>query len=465
MVVRERDRDPPGTGASRSARPRARARRARGGRAGSRAHAPRARRRGRRARGGGASRSPRRRWRRRPRGSSGPSRPPRGRRAGAAGLLVAELGLGILAQQGERGTDLRARCRSSAPLEHRGAPVTVRQQVSELHRREHRRRGELVAGELTHVGGVRAHGQTPLGRPPGERLEQLSRRCRRRSPRAPAGRDGASTRPVPAPRSSAGPPPSRDEPLPEVEVGRVAAALGVVPDDRIADPALRSWRSLDAALTASTPWRARGGRAACAARSGRCRWAARRAGSRRRSSARSSESAIPATTSIRSTGQPAYLSRSAISAARVPAQVIVPGALGQQLEVGVPDPGDVAAVGDPVVEREPEVERPAGALGLLRERAQDLVRPRRVLDQQDRERALADRDRLDPAEDRLDARERVGDPLEGDAEAARRRRSRRARCRRCRGRAAAARPRARRPACGTTKREPSMPSSSISVAA
>ena len=41
---------------------------------------------------------------------------------------------------------------------------------------------------------------------------------------------------------------------------------------------------------------------------------------------------------------------------------------GQQLEVGVPDPGDVTAVGDPVVEGDPEVEaatpglRPAGRL-------------------------------------------------------------------------------------------------------
>ena len=39
-----------------------------------------------------------------------------------------------------------------------------------------------------------------------------------------------------------------------------------------------------------------------------------------------------------------------------------PDVAGEQLEVGVPDPGDVAAVGDPVVERDPEVEAAAVAL-------------------------------------------------------------------------------------------------------
>ena len=69
---------------------------------------------------------------------------------------------------------------------------------------------------------------------------------------------------------------------------------------------------------------------------------------------------------------------------------------GQQLEVGVPDPGDVAPVGDPVVEGDPEVE--AAAVRLEPQRPQDLVGAGRVLDQQDRDRLLADRDRLDPAE-------------------------------------------------------------------
>ena len=91
---------------------------------------------------------------------------------------------------------------------------------------------------------------------------------------------------------------------------------------------------------------------------------------------------------------PAYFSRSAISSARVPEQVDPPDAAGEQLEVGVPDPGDVAAVGDPVVQREPEVDLAV----LERQRAQHLVRAGRVLHQQDRDGAPADRDRLDAAE-------------------------------------------------------------------
>ena len=43
-----------------------------------------------------------------------------------------------------------------------------------------------------------------------------------------------------------------------------------------------------------------------------------------------------------------------LGGARSPAAGDPPDRSGEQLEVGVPDPGDVAAVGDPVVEREPE---------------------------------------------------------------------------------------------------------------
>ena len=65
---------------------------------------------------------------------------------------------------------------------------------------------------------------------------------------------------------------------------------------------------------------------------------------------------------------PAYLSRTASSAARVPPQVTL-DAPGEQLEVGVPDPGDVAPVGDVVVEHAEQVV----LAGLERERAQHLV--------------------------------------------------------------------------------------------
>ena len=112
--------------------------------------------------------------------------------------------------------------------------------------------------------------------------------------------------------------------------------------------------------------------------------------------AASREASISGSTAICSSGQPAYFSRSAISGARVPAQVTRRTESAEQLEVGVPDPGDVAPVGDPVVEGDPEVDPVAARLEP--QRAQDLVGPGRVLDQQDRDRLAGDLDRLDPAE-------------------------------------------------------------------
>ena len=84
----------------------------------------------------------------------------------------------------------------------------------------------------------------------------------------------------------------------------------------------------------------------------------------------------------------------------MPAQVTRRDAAGEQLEVGVPDPRDVAAVGDLVVEHGEQVV----LAGLERQRAQDLVGAGRVLDQQDAELVLAERDGLGAAE-------RGGDPL------------------------------------------------------
>ncbi len=57
---------------------------------------------------------------------------------------------------------------------------------------------------------------------------------------------------------------------------------------------------------------------------------------------------------------------------------------GEQLEVGVPDPGHVAPVGDVVVEHAEQVV----LAGLERERAQHLVGAGRVLDEQDPQLAL-----------------------------------------------------------------------------
>src|SRR6185503_5174022 len=96
--------------------------------------------------------------------------------------------------------------------------------------------------------------------------------------------------------------------LPEAQVGLVAAALDVVPDRRrrsvhrqnsFAKP--RSASSLRSSISAVYVGRAKSRPPACA-------------------TAASSERSIPGTTSIASSGQPAYFSRSAISGARVPEQ-------------------------------------------------------------------------------------------------------------------------------------------------
>ena len=103
-------------------------------------------------------------------------------------------------------------------------------------------------------------------------------------------------------------------------------------------------------------------------------------------SAPSSAAGKAGTTWSRSASTPAYLSRSASSAARVPGAGDAADAWSQELEVGVPDPRDVPAVGGPVVEDREHVE----ARRLERQRAQDLVGAGRVLDQQDRELDVAD---------------------------------------------------------------------------
>ena len=115
----------------------------------------------------------------------------------------------------------------------------------------------------------------------------------------------------------------------------------------------------------------------------------RRVGGERVELARSARASAPSracarsgATLMRSGGDARVLQRSASSAARVPAQVSVADARGERLEVGVPDPGDVAPVGDLVVEDR----RARRARRSLRaEQAQHLVGAGRVLDQQDRE--------------------------------------------------------------------------------
>ena len=93
---------------------------------------------------------------------------------------------------------------------------------------------------------------------------------------------------------------------------------------------------------------------------------------------------------IRAGSTPAYFRRSASSAARLPLHVARRMRRRDELEVGVPDPRHVAAVGGVVVEHAEQVE----VAVLERERAQHLVGAGRVLDEQDRERAPGDVDRL-----------------------------------------------------------------------
>ena len=133
---------------------------------------------------------------------------------------------------------------------------------------------------------------------------------------------------------------------------------------------------------------------------------------------------------------------------------------GQQLEVGVPDPGDVAAVGDPVVEGDPEVD--LAVLGLELQRPQDLVGARRVLDQQDRERG-GRRSRSSRPGRRRPACRRSAEAIRSrlDPERDAPPRSPPGRCRRCRGRAAGSSTSISPPGVRTSSREPSMPRSSI----
>ena len=89
------------------------------------------------------------------------------------------------------------------------------------------------------------------------------------------------------------------------------------------------------------------------------------------------------------------------------------GAAEQRLEVDVPDPRDVLAVRDRVVQRD-EQQRGRAA---LQQRVDDLVRTGGVLDQQHEHRLVARRDALEAAEGGAEALEPVPDLLERRAEA------------------------------------------------
>ena len=133
-----------------------------------------------------------------------------------------------------------------------------------------------------------------------------------------------------------------------------------------------------------------------------------------RSSARSSDG----TTTMRDSSTPPYLKRSASSAARSPDATSVSRPVEQRLEVDVPDPRDVPAVGDRVVQRDDGDPRRA----TVDERAHSLVRAGRVLDQQEQQSLAVDRDPLEAPERGAEAGEAVDDLIGRRAERPRERR-------------------------------------------
>ena len=178
------------------------------------------------------------------------------------------------------------------------------------------------------------------------------------------------------------------------------------------------------------------------------------------SSPRSSARSSSGTTSIASGGKPAVLA--AQSHLRRPLarddDPVEPRE--ERLPVDVPDPGDVPAVGDPVVQRHHgELRRAAGD-----ERPNRLVRPGGVLDEQHEQAAPADRDALEAPEG---ARRTARGPP-GRRRALRRARARATRrperCRRCRARGRRGEHGARRPERQSVKSTPSSPRSSTSRA-
>ena len=159
--------------------------------------------------------------------------------------------------------------------------------------------------------------------------------------------------------------------VPQRQVGGVVAALDVVPDQPRSFPERRRVAAVGKHVTQLEQRRVGGegverAPLACFPPSAR---------SKPRSSA--------GITSSRRWPTPAYFSRSASSSARVPEQTTRAGVRRERLEVRVPDPGDVAAVGDAVVQDHPHVELALAVRG--RERAEHLVRAGGVLHEQDRQ--------------------------------------------------------------------------------
>ena len=112
------------------------------------------------------------------------------------------------------------------------------------------------------------------------------------------------------------------------------------------------------------------------------------------SSPRSSAASSAGTTSSRSRGKPAVREAERELCGALAADDDPAGALQEWLEVDVPDPGHVAPVGDPVVQRDDQ----RRWRGSVVERPDRLVRARRVLDEEQEDALVADHEALEAAE-------------------------------------------------------------------
>ena len=144
--------------------------------------------------------------------------------------------------------------------------------------------------------------------------------------------------------------------------------------------------------TSSPPRRARPARGA--ARASRCRSGSRPAGRSRRRPRGPAPRGSSGSTTSRASSTPGVLEAQRHLGRARPAAHDAPQPAGEDLEVRVPDPGDVAPVGDVVVEDGKDIMFAV----LQRERAQHLVGARGVLDQQQQQVAAGELDGLGAAE-------------------------------------------------------------------
>ena len=296
------------------------------------------------------------------------TQPSTSRMSGPGGTYSSPSGLALEVHQGGREQPAGRRCAATA-LSMAMRSSEPSEQLHELHRGEH----QVEPAAEVERAGVRGHAcrgrpSTPAraahasSRNAGSRSTPVTRWPRRASRTDDPARPAAEVEDVARRRLR--------QLVPQGQVGGVGAALDVVPDRLASFPERRRVAARRQARHA--------------ARAGPCRWGGRRASARCfPSSARSKPRSSAGITSSRRWPTPAYFSRSASSSARVPEQTTRAGARRERLEVGVPDPRDVAPVRDAVVEDHPHVElalavRPASVRNTS-------FAPGGVLHQQDRQ--------------------------------------------------------------------------------